>query len=68
MSMNGYVQVSAVPCRGQRRELDPLELVLVVVSPKTWVLETELGSFARAVLAANLQACSPASLDGFLIV
>lgn len=56
MSTNGSAQVSAVPGRGQKRELVPLELELhMVVNQPTSMLETELGSFARAALAADLQ-------------
>lgn len=40
--------------RGQKGMLDPLELELhVVVNYLTWVLEIELGSFARARCAFN---------------
>jgi hypothetical protein len=43
------------PC-GDQRALDPLELK--VVNHPVWVLGTEFGAYARAVLAFNHQATS----------
>ena len=51
MCAHGFV--SAVPT--EARGMDPLELELqVVVSCQTWVLGTEIESFARAVSVLNL--------------
>lgn len=56
MSMCGSVKVSTGACGSQRKILDPRKLNLHgVVSCPTWVLETELGSSARAIGEPSLQ-------------
>ena len=46
-----YVYVHVVACRGQKTELDPLELALQMVL--MWILWSELQSFTGAVTALN---------------
>jgi hypothetical protein len=70
MSKNGYVQVRAVPCRGQKRELGPLELEFqMVVSHRTSVLETETRILYKSSMAANLHFSTPQGciLDGLIL-